>query len=240
VKDGSFPGKAALVFLVLVLISASGCVATAYRARPNLAADPEKRRIVLLTPDVELSILHAGGLPEPHAEWTRLAKKYIAENLAVRFRNINALLIKRAEIPEDVGGDPREVQLLKLHGAVGRSILVHQYDGAPLQLPTKKDKFAWTMGPGTAYLKQKYGADYALFVFVRDSYSSSGRVAAMIFAALLGVQIQGGVQLGFSSLVDLNTGEVVWFNRLFRGTGDLRTPAGANETVGVLLSNFPQ
>ncbi|TDI64474.1 MAG: hypothetical protein E2O90_09770 [Alphaproteobacteria bacterium] len=108
------------------------------------------------------------------------------------------------------------------------------------RLPTKKDKFAWTMGPGTAYLKQKYGADYALFVFVRDSYSSSGRVAAIIFAALLGVQIQGGVQLGFSSLVDLNTGEVVWFNRLFRGTGDLRTPAGANETVGVLLSNFPQ
>jgi len=122
VKDRSFPGKAALVFLVLVLISASGCVATAYRARPNLAADPEKRRIVLLTPDVELSILHAGGLPEPHAEWTRLAKKYIAENLATRFRNINAQLVMRVEKPEDVGRDPREVQLLKLHGAVGQSM----------------------------------------------------------------------------------------------------------------------
>ena len=239
-KDISLPGKQTIIFLVLVLMLAGGCETTAYQARKNLSVDPEKRRIVLLTPDVELSILHAGGLPEPHAEWTRLAKKYIADNLASRFLNINAQLVKRVEKPEDVGRDPREVQLLKLHGAVGRSILIHQYDGAPLQLPTKKDKFAWTMGSGTGYLKQKYGADFALFVFVRDSYSSSGRVAAVILGVLLGVYIQGGIQLGFSSLVDLDTGEVVWFNRLIRGTGDLRTPAGANETVGVLLSNFPQ
>ncbi|MCZ6494842.1 MAG: hypothetical protein O6924_01550 [Alphaproteobacteria bacterium] len=239
-KDTFFPGKAPIVFLALVLMSAGGCASTAFQVRPNLAADPEKRRIVLLTPDVELSVLHAGGLPEVNAEWTQRAKKHIADNLARRFRNINAQLVKRVEKPEEVGSDPQEVQLLKLHGAVGRSILIHQYDGAPLQLPTKKDKFAWTMGPDTGYLKQKYGADYALFVFVRDSYTSSGRVAAIIFAALLGVHIQGGIQLGFSSLVDLDTGEVVWFNRLIRGTGDLRTPAGANETVGVLLSNFPQ
>ena len=244
-KDISFPGKPAIVFLTLVLVVTTGCVTTAYQARKNLAMDPEKRRIVLLTPDVELSILHAGGLPETQAEWTRQAKKYIADNLAQRFRNLNVQLVKRKATAKakDAGMDgldQREVQLLKLHGAVGRSILVHQYDNAPFQLPTKKGKFEWTMGSGTAYLKQKYGADYALFVFVRDSYSSSGRVAAIIFAAILGVHVQGGVQLGFSSLVDLNNGEVVWFNRVFRGTGDLRTPAGANETVGVLLSSLPQ
>lgn len=51
-KDTFFPGKAPIVFLALVLMSAGGCVTTAYQARPNLAADPEKRRIVLLTPDV--------------------------------------------------------------------------------------------------------------------------------------------------------------------------------------------
>jgi hypothetical protein len=240
VKDISFPGKPAIFFLILVLMLAGGCVTTAYQARKNLAVDPEKRRIVLLTPNVELSILHAGGLPEVQAEWTRQAKKYIADSLAHRFRNINVQLVKRKKIAKDVGLDQREVQLLKLHGAVGRSILVHQYDNAPLQLPTKKGKFEWTMGSGTGYLKQKYGADYALFVFVRDSYSSSGRVAAIIFAAILGVHVQGGIQLGFSSLLDLNNGEVVWFNRVIRGTGDLRTPAGANETVGVLLSSFPK
>jgi hypothetical protein len=238
--DISFPGKPAIVILILVLMLTGGCVTTAYQTRKNLAADPEKRRIVLLSPDVELSILHAGGLPETQAEWTRQAKKHIADNLAQRFRNINPRLVKRVKRTKDEGPDQREIQLLKLHGAVGRSIMTHQYDNVPLQLPTKKDKFEWTMGPSIAYLRQKYGADYALFVFVRDSYSSSGRVAAIIFAAILGVHVQGGIQLGFSSLVDLNSGEVVWFNRVVRGTGDLRTPAGANETVGVLLNSFPQ
>ncbi len=79
-----------------------------------------------------------------------------------------------------------------------------------------------------------------MLVLVGDRFASTGGVATIIFALLLtGGRMQGGVQLGFSSLVDLNTGEVVWFNRLIRGAGDLRTPAGANETVGVLLSNFP-
>ncbi len=60
-----------------------------------------------------------------------------------------------------------------------------------------------------------------------------------IFAALLGVAVQGGVQLGFASLVNLNSGQVVWFNRLVRGSGDLRNPDGARETAGVLLADFP-
>ena len=40
----------------------------------------------------------------------------------------------------------------------------------------------------------------------------------------------GGQQVGFASLVDLNSGQVVWFNRLARETGDLRTADEAAET----------
>jgi hypothetical protein len=35
--------------------------------------------------------------------------------------------------------------------------------------------------------------------------------------------IMGGVQSGFASLVDLRTGDIVWFNQLGRATGDLRS-----------------
>ena len=149
-------------------------------------------------------------------------------------------MVKLTENLKDPDNDKREVQLLKLHGAMGKAIITHQYDPSPFHLPTKTGKFDWSMGPDIQYLNKKYGADYALFIFVRDSYASDGRVAAMIIAAALGIGIQGGVQLGFSSLVDLKSGEVVWFNRLFRTTGDLRTPNGAKETVDMLLTDFPK
>jgi hypothetical protein len=57
--------------------------------------------------------------------------------------------------------------------------------------------------------------------------------------ALLGVGLAGGTQIGYASLVDLKTGQVVWFNNLLRGTGDLREEKSALETVEVLLKGFP-
>jgi hypothetical protein len=43
--------------------------------------------------------------------------------------------------------------------------------------------------------------------------------------------------VGFASLVDLETGDIVWFNRLARAHGDLRTPDAAAETVKALVSD---
>jgi hypothetical protein len=80
-------------------------------------------------------------------------------------------------------------------------------------------------------------ADYALFLFVRDSYATAGRIAVIAIAALLGAGVPGGTQVGFASVVDLKTGDIVWFNFLLRGSGDLRTPAAAAETVKALVSD---
>jgi hypothetical protein len=45
--------------------------------------------------------------------------------------------------------------------------------------------------------------------------------------------------VGYASLVDLNTGRVVWFNKLDRMWGDLRDPGASVETVDALLNGFP-
>ena len=153
---------------------------------------------------------------------------------------IEGRLIRLEEINPDYASDDRQVQLIKLNEAVGRSILVHQYAGGPAQLPTKKDGFDWTLGPEVQYLREKYGADYALNIFVRDSYSSSGRTALIVVGLLFGVSIPGGIQLGFANLVDLETGKVVWFNRLARQEGDLRTAEAARATTDLLMTSFPQ
>jgi hypothetical protein len=39
--------------------------------------------------------------------------------------------------------------------------------------------------------------------------------------------------------VDLSTGNIVWFNRLARASGDLRDPEKARESAQALLADFP-
>ena len=106
-------------------------------------------------------------------------------------------------------------------------------------MPTKKNIFDWTLGDGTKAIKDFTGADYALFIHVNDSYSSGGRVVLQLAAALLGVGVNGGQQAGFASLIDLSNGNVVWFNYLQRGVGDLRTETPALITVELLLDSLP-
>ena len=88
-------------------------------------------------------------------------------------------------------------------------------------------------------MREAYGADYALFVFFRDSFATAGRAALIFVGALFGAHVQGGQQIGFASLVDLNSGDVVWFNRLFSGAGDLREADKAESATKTLLDNLP-
>jgi hypothetical protein len=195
-------------------------------------ASPTKR-VVLIQPDVQLMELTAGGVTEPRADWTQTAQGFIAKDVAAHFSGTGAEVVHADDLK-----DPHDVQLVKLHGVVGQSILRHLY-ASVLKLPNKGDALDWTLGPGTNDMRQRYGADYALFIFVRDSYASAGRVAFIIGAALVGVSVPGGQQVGFASLVDLRTGNIVWFNRLLSGTGDLRTEQPAQKTVDNLIKALP-
>jgi hypothetical protein len=79
-----------------------------------------------------------------------------------------------------------------------------------------------------------------LFTYIRDSYTSGGRKALRIASLLLlGGDIGGGQQVGVTTLVDLRTGQVVWFNYLARQTGDLRDEQGARATVQDMLKGLP-
>ncbi len=196
-------------------------------------------RVLLMPVDIELSELSAGGIPFPKAEWTEAAKGHVSVALDEFLNARNATLVAYQAPPDLSPEAHRQGQLIKLHGAVGNAVLVHKFNPA-FALPTVRDKFDYTMGKGVGVLGGGAGgADYALFVYIRDSYVSGERVAVIIFGALLGVGIPGGVQIGFASLVDLETGDIVWFNRLVSTVGDLRTPEPAKKTVENLLSDFP-
>ena len=195
----------------------------------NWSAESGKR-VVLIDPDVELSELTAGGMTEARADWTATGKGFIKTDIA------STLESKGIETTvADSVTDTHEAQLIKLHGVVGRGILLN----TALKLPTKKDNFDWTLGPGVAALRDHYHGDYALFVYVRDSYTTAGRALIMLGAAMVGVGVQGGQQIGFASLVDLRTGRIVWFNQLVSASGSLKEEKPAADTVKHLLDGLP-
>lgn len=232
--------RRAIAVVAIVSLLIPGCQTTSFNFKKTLTRDGHSVRLLLMPIDVELSELSAGGMPEPNAEWTAKAEKFIDEILRdkMRKRSASFAVYEKTERDSDVNSDLVQVQ--KLHGAVGKTILVHTLV-LGFELPNKKEKFDWALGAKVRELRDRYNADYALFIYLRDSYTSGGRaVAIFLAAALFGVALQGGVQVGFATLVDLRTGDIVWFNRLARGHGDLRERAPAEETVSVLLQDFPK
>lgn len=229
--------RAALAtFVAAVLIA--GCAQTTVLLKADAPKRPPGQlHIVLMPADIELSELTAGGSIEPKAEWTRQAVAHVTAALRGELDAKNARLIPYRAPTDDQAEQQAETQILKLHEAVGAAIIIHKLTPYR-ELPTK-DKFDWALGDSVKRLRQRHDTEYALFVLFRDSYASAGRVMLMFGAALLGVGIPGGNQVGFASLVDLRSGDIVWFNRLMDPAGDLRTPEGAQRAVKSLLKELP-
>jgi hypothetical protein len=220
----------------VVLALALACAGPVLGQSKNLAAGfsilPKGATVAVMPTDIELFSISAGGVMEPRADWTDAASRYFKAALLAKKR---ALGLATAELSEKDADETAELNAL--HGAVARAISLHHFGS--LGLPTKDGRLDWSLGESVRALRQRTGADYALFSWVRDSYASDERKAAMIALALLGVGMGGGMQVGYASLVDLNSGRVLWFNQLMRATGDLRDAEKAKETLEILLNEFP-
>lgn len=198
-------------------------------------AIPRDAKIVLMPIDLELFLVSGGGVFEPRADWTDAANKHLRSALLAKKKALGATSI---ELTEQDADDFAEVNAL--HAAIARAIAFHHFGPSNFRLPTKEGKLDWSMGEAVAPIKKKTQANYALFTWMRDSYVSGERVAAVVIMALFGIGMApGGMQVGYASLVDLDTGQIVWFNRLIRGTGDLREAEKASESLNALLANFP-
>ncbi len=236
-KESRQAAAGLLYRLIVVLVLTTLCGATGAQDKnraPGFSVLPKNSKVVLMPTDIELFSISAGGVLEPKADWTEAANKYFKAALVEKKKSLGATTVELNERDAD-----EVAEINTLHAALARSIAQHHFGMSALQLPTKEGKLDWSLGEAVRPVKEKSGADYALFSWIRDSYASGERVASMIVLALFGVGVPGGAQIGYASLVDLNTGQIVWFNRLLRQTGDLREPAKAAETLNSLLENFP-
>jgi hypothetical protein len=208
-------------------------VAAAQSLAPGFSKVPPGANIVLMPADIELFEISAGGVSEPRADWTEIAERHVTQGLRTRKAKLGAQVQEFGQ-----ANDEAIAAVLRLHRAVSEAIVVHHFGS--LKLPTKEGRLDWSLGPDAAPLRERTGADYALFTWIRDAYASEARKAAMLVGALFGVPLVGGRQLAYASLVDLRSGQVVWFNRMRRMSGDLRESEAAQETLDALLAGFPE
>ncbi|MGV6801846.1 MAG: hypothetical protein ACWA5L_07985 [bacterium] len=220
----------------MAIVSLGACTTTkAMKTTNDVSYVDQNATILIVEPDVQLSLLTAAGLAEPRADWTETGQKNIlAEIEAELSKSGHKLRVHEVDV-----NDARQVQIVKLHEAVGATILLHRYYQVPL--PSKKDQFDWSLGPGVQEMATAEDADYALFLFARGSYATAGRQALAVGVAVLaGAYVDTGGQAAYASLVDLNTGDIVWFNVATTSAGtDMRKPEGAKALVKAILKDNP-
>jgi hypothetical protein len=214
----------------------AGCTTTRHVSDTGFKPPRGNYKLMVMQPDISVGVLTAGGAFEFREDWTKQATTNVVKALSKQQYGRGGHT-KVAKTREETGADPALVaDLVWLHTAVGQAVRVHKFGFVPL--PTKQNRFDWTLGETAVKFGTATNYDYALFLHATDSFSSGGRVALQIVGALAGVGATGGAQTAFASLVDLKTGQVVWFNTLFSSAGDIRTPEGAEEMVTELLESM--
>ena len=199
------------------------------------AVDDQKPTLLVMTPDVKYYLVTAGGVSQPHGQWTEAARRHF-QNAPLEFAERRGTNL--AMLPDDINLGEAEIAYQKLYSAVGLTILTHHYGSLPL--PSKQGSFDWSLGNGVKEIGDKYHADYALFSYYRDYQASGGRIAFAMLAALAGVGVGTGAEGGFAALVDLRSGEIVWFNVVQAGSGELREAQSARTVVQQLFADLPE
>ena len=243
--------KSRVALALAAAVALGGCVQTRQFADVQFTPPQGDYRLLVLRPDVTVGALTTGGMVEPRAEWTEEARSNIIAALRAQQASRGGKLTiieHRNALPGVPEQELADVE--RLNFVVDESIVEHKYLGD--YLPTKRGRgLDWTLGQDAVRLGRQSGYDYALFLHAEDQVASKGRIAlglvglAGCIVGFCAPNIGGAEQLDYASLVDLKTGEVVWFNVVDAASqvpgikfGDLRTPQGAAQMVERLLGRM--
>jgi hypothetical protein len=232
-------GFCATITLTLAGISAPSATAADQPTSVAVIRPDEGTHLLLLKPEIRLDLLTTSGMHEPRAEWSKSAQDNLTASLT-RAITTRKLVVDTVAI--ETYDAPRALQIIKLNEAVSASIQKNR--SFLSRLPTKTG-FDWTLGEGAATLLPASHEDastpkYALFINGKGTFSSNGRTAIVAGMALLGAAMPMGGQQLRASVIDLQTGQVVWaeFQAVPFGV-DIRTPEGADKAVERLLKALP-
>jgi hypothetical protein len=226
---------ALLVITLLPLVAA---------AQPHVYLDRSLRdgtpvkTVVIISPDVEVSEISAGGVIQKVAAWSENARTYVTgelKHLAAEDK------FKVATLPPLSADEQASLdQHVALYDVVASNVLANNLHGGDVWARRLASGLTdYTVGPGLAFIADKTGADSALLVIVRDYESSGGRKALMVFGALFGVGVPLGRTFAVAGLVDLRTGTLLWQSYDTSISPDMRVQADVAQVVDGLFSSYP-
>lgn len=237
--------RSGLAAAILLILSSTGSATAQERTatKQGFELPPNSSKTILVfRPKVSVGAQSTGGMFESNAEWTDQARKNIEAALKKRQAGLGHVILMA---PEGYGDQARLVQeYTDLFDAVSQAVVTYQFFVGN-RLPTKKRDnktgvFDWSLGDGVRDLPGAKDADYALFIYSKDAFGSTGRKLLQAVALLgPGIGIKSGEHKGAAGLVDLKTGDLLWLNADFAMGGDVRDLDGAEKRVAQLLEEFP-
>jgi hypothetical protein len=222
-------------FSVLALVMLPACTTTNQRSAADFVLPKKDAKILILEPNADMALVSAGGVREARADWTETAKANLLASFTSEFKEKNVAVVMQD------AAKPIDGQLQQLSETVMMTAIVHGPGYGAATLPTKEDKFDFTLGKDSvAELGSNYDADYAMFVYSYGNFASAGNIAMQVVLPLLFGQVavpQTQQVSTLISLVDLKDGDLVWIDQRF--AGDIRQPEPAAALVDALVQRMP-
>jgi hypothetical protein len=194
--------------------------------------------VLLLPPDIRVHELSVGGVAEKVDDWTRAANQSAVE--VVREMESSGQHFSIVEVPPLSADDK---VLLEQYTALYELVAGNAYIAQKSPFPAWQERarsFDYTLGPGLAPLREHTQADGALFIVGNDYISSAGRKAAMVMGILAGAGPHGAPTFLSVGVVDLQTGNLIWFATDFHvGDRDLRKKGDVESMLRELFGTYP-
>lgn len=230
------------MFRTLVVLTALlACMSSALAQYRHVSLQnntlPLPKKILILPADVLVRELSAGGMLEKVPEWTKQSSENLTQAMAELGKSSGKFVIADlpALTPEEQEKIDQVISTFMTVGVTAHNMLLMGGDA----WAHKRKEFDYTLGPGLAFLKQKTGADAAILMAGDDIVSTGGRKAAMIFAAAFGIGLPAGRSVALSSVVDLETGNLLWMHFDQSMAKDLKDFASAKEMVAEIMAKYP-
>jgi len=239
--------------LLLIMFVSSGCANPGFFHRSynylpeNLSIS--NTHILLMPFDIQVLEFLFNEEKKQNMEWTKIGEENFYNGLINRLKLQNVTLIKMSV--DDLNED-ENLKLNQLIKDINSTLsFIADAKNENFSIRMKKDI---TNGDILLVLKEKYNIDYSMMLFIRNEFSSSGKIASNVMLGILGAAllivttagghpaffpISIGDDFGYVVLMDNNTGRIIWFSVTSEGIVDVRTQKGALETIENLFKTFP-
>ena len=228
-----------LTILALAAILA-GCAAQSniYHS-PDAGEPPASPTVLLLPPEVTVSLLTSGGMLKPRADWSETVADSLQESLHEYFWEAGQ---EFQQFEAGTATDRHHLMAKQLNTQLDAIELAILKGGATTSGLGGSRSHA--LGLNDIDHLRRHDTDYALIVMLSAGRGSSGRIITSMFAGLAGVSVDTARLEFRAALIDLRTGHIKWANfdpNALSEMGDLlnASPKRWNKAVSHLLTDLP-